>query len=282
MSASASEGGHRRRVCHDRSLTGDAGQDVPKVGNGPLDLGWLVSDFLPLPGCEATQLPVEDGSRPDLEEVVTGVGRGDTGRATSQTMDLTSEADPCSSAARKTTADSPELLRLMRRSALGDEAAFSQLYRQTAARVYGLVYQVVRDPAQSEEVTQEVFVDIWRTASRFDATRGSALSWLMTIARRRAVDRVRTAESSRRRDSSYHHLNRPQLHDHTAEAVEASLEAERVRAAMDALTLLQRQALELAYFAGHTYTEVAAMLDLPASTVKARIRDGLIRLRETL
>lgn len=175
-----------------------------------------------------------------------------------------------------------DLAGLLSRSARGDEAAFGLLYDQTAARVYGLVHRIVRDQAQSEEVTQEVYVDIWRTSSRFDVTRGSARSWLMTIAHRRAVDRVRSAESSRHRDHSYHHLNRRQSYDQTVEAVEASSELEAVRAAMDALTPLQRQALELAYFAGNTYTEVALLLGLPVSTAKTRIRDGLIRLRDTL
>lgn len=205
------------------------------------------------------------------------------GRAyASQATGPTDAVDLRPGTARKTRADPQELVRLLSRSAGGDDAAFALLYDQTAARVYGLVHRVLRDPAQSEEVTQEVFVDVWRTASRFDATRGRPLSWLMTIAHRRAVDRVRTAESSRRRDNSYHHLSRPFSHDQTAEAVAASLEAEAVRAAMDALTPLQRQALELCYFAGHTYTEAAVLLGLPLSTVKTRIRDGLIRLRNAL
>jgi RNA polymerase sigma-70 factor (ECF subfamily) len=172
-----------------------------------------------------------------------------------------------------------ELLRL---SARGDEAAFARLYDLTAARVFGLAVRIVRDPAQSEEVAQEAFLDIWRTASRFDAARGSAIAWMLTIVHRKAVDRVRSAEASSRRDATYHQQNQPVAHDATAEAAHASLEARRVRGALAALTEVQREAEELAYFGGYTHTEVATMLDLPVGTAKTRIRDGLIRLRDTM
>jgi len=172
-----------------------------------------------------------------------------------------------------------ELLRL---SARGDEAAFAQLYDATSARVYGLAVRIVRDPAQAEEVSQESFLDIWRTASRFDPDRGSAIAWMLTIVHRKAVDRVRSAEASSRRESTYHQQNQPVAHDATAEAAQASLEARRVRGALAALTAVQRQAVELAYFGGYTHTEVATMLDLPVGTAKTRIRDGLIRLRDTM
>ncbi|RYE73809.1 MAG: sigma-70 family RNA polymerase sigma factor [Myxococcales bacterium] len=171
---------------------------------------------------------------------------------------------------------------LLRKSALGDESSFAQLYDSTSARVHGLVLRVVRDRAQAEEVTQEVYLQVWRTASRYDESRGSALSWLMTLAHRRAVDRVRSAEASSRNETSYHHADRTPEHDSTAEAAESSLEATRVRHAMEHLTEVQRQALQLAYFGGYTHTEVATMLDLPVGTAKTRIRDGLIRLRDTM
>lgn len=176
----------------------------------------------------------------------------------------------------------PELAELLRSSARGDESAFAALYDATSARVYGLVLRLVRDPAQSEEVTQEVYLDVWRTASRFDAQRGSALSWLLTIAHRKAVDRVRSAEASRGRDTSYHQQNQSVEHDSTADAAHASFEATRVRAALDQLTAAQREAISLAYFGGYTHAEVATMLDLPVGTAKTRIRDGLIRLRDTM
>ena len=140
----------------------------------------------------------------------------------------------------------------------------------------------MRDPAQAEEVAQEAFLDIWRTAARFDPARGSAIAWMLTIVHRKAVDRVRSAEASTRRDTTYHQQNQPVAHDATAEAAQASLEARRVRGALAALTEVQREAVELAYFGGYTHTEVATMLDLPVGTAKTRIRDGLIRLRDTM
>jgi len=176
----------------------------------------------------------------------------------------------------------PELAELLQRSARGDRSAFAALYDATAARVHGLALRVVRDPAQAEEVTQEAFLEIWRTASRYDVSRGSAVSWLLTIAHRKAVDRVRSAEASSRRESTYHHRNQTVDHDTTADAATASLEARRVRAALGALTDVQREAIELAYFGGYTHTEVATLLDLPVGTAKTRIRDGLIRLRDTI
>ncbi|WP_235734507.1 ECF RNA polymerase sigma factor SigK [Nocardioides alcanivorans] len=171
---------------------------------------------------------------------------------------------------------------MLHRSARGDEAAFAQLYDATAARLHGLVTRVVRDPAQSDEVTQEAYLEIWRTASRFDPRRGSALSWLMTIGHRRAVDRVRSAESSSRRDTTYARADHRVEHDSTEEAALAGLESRRVRAALTSLTTVQREAIELAYFGGYTHTEVASLLDLPVGTAKTRIRDGLIRLRDTM
>ncbi|RNL65223.1 sigma-70 family RNA polymerase sigma factor [Nocardioides marmoriginsengisoli] len=181
-----------------------------------------------------------------------------------------------------TGAPAPALADYLRRSARGDEEAFAALYDATSARVHGLVLRVVRDPAQSEEVTQEVFLQVWRTAARFDETKGSALAWLMTLAHRRAVDRVRAAEAVTRQDTSYHQTSRTVPHDSTAEAAEASMEARRVRSALSELTTVQREALELAYFGGYTHTEVATMLDLPVGTAKTRIRDGLIRLRDAM
>jgi RNA polymerase sigma-70 factor (ECF subfamily) len=176
----------------------------------------------------------------------------------------------------------PDLTELLRRSGRGDEAAFAQLYDATAKRAFGLAVRVVRDPSQSEEVTQEAFLEIWRTASRFDPDRGSAVSWILTLVHRKAVDRVRSAEASTRRDTAYHQGSSTIEHDSTAEAAQASMEARRVRQALDSLTEVQREALELAYFKGYTHTEVASMLDLPVGTAKTRIRDGLIRLRDTM
>lgn len=179
-------------------------------------------------------------------------------------------------------ASPPDLTALLKRAGRGDEGAFAELYDATAPRAFGLAVRVVRDPAQAEEVTQEAFLEAWRHAGRFDPAKGSATAWLMTLVHRKAVDRVRSAEASTRRDTTYHQHTRPVPHDTTAEAAQASLEAKRVRHALAALTAVQRQAVELAYLGGYTHTEVASMLDLPVGTAKTRIRDGLIRLRDTM
>jgi RNA polymerase sigma-70 factor (ECF subfamily) len=160
--------------------------------------------------------------------------------------------------------------------------AFADLYDAVAARVHGLVLRVVRDRAQSEEVTQEVFLEIWRTSARFDPALGSPLGWMLTIAHRKAVDRVRSAQAANDREDAYGSRTVDPAFDQTAEAVESLLEAQRVHRALDTLTDNQRGAVELAYFGGYTHTEVAALLDVPLGTAKTRIRDGLIRLRDTL
>lgn len=171
---------------------------------------------------------------------------------------------------------------LLARSARGDESAFSELYDLLAPRVHAVVLRVVRDPAMSEEVTQEVMVELWRLAPRFDPTRGSAAAWAATLAHRRAVDRVRSSQSTRDRDQRDVDRTPATPHDQVAEQVEDRLERERVRRALDSLTPIQRESIELAYFSGYTYREVASVLDVPEGTVKTRIRDGLIRIRDQL
>jgi len=177
---------------------------------------------------------------------------------------------------------SSELAELLKACSLGDEAAFARLYDATAARLFGLVLRTVRDRAQAEEVTQDAYLDIWRNSSRFDPDRGSPMSWLMTIGHRKAVDRVRSAEAARRRDTAYEAREQDAPFDQTVDEAHRNLDAQRVRRALDTLTQSQRGALELAYFGGYTHREVAVMLDLPLGTAKTRIRDGLIRLRDNL
>ncbi|HEX3296933.1 MAG TPA: ECF RNA polymerase sigma factor SigK [Nocardioides sp.] len=174
------------------------------------------------------------------------------------------------------------LAELLRRASRGDEGAFAEWYDATSARAFGLAVRVLRDPAQAEEVTQESYLECWRHAARFDSAKGSAISWLLTIVHRKAVDRVRSAESAGRRDVAYGQRERSVPHDETAEAAAASIEATRVRAALADLTAKQREAVELAFLGGYTHTEVASMLDLPIGTAKTRIRDGLIRLRDAM
>lgn len=175
-----------------------------------------------------------------------------------------------------------ELAELLQRSSRGDEAAFAQVYDATSSRAYGLALRVVRNPAQAEEVVQEAFLDAWRSSSRYEPSRGSALGWLLTIVHRKAVDRVRSAEAASQRDATYHRETQQVEHDQTAESAHASLEAQRVRGAVATLTAVQREAVELAFFGGYTHTEVATMLDVPVGTAKTRIRDGLIRLRDAM
>jgi len=178
--------------------------------------------------------------------------------------------------------DSPRLADLLRRSALGDESAFAEFYDATSARAYGLALRVVRNPAHAEEVTQEAYLDAWRSSTRFDPARGSAAGWLLTIVHRKAVDRVRSVEAASARDETWNRETTPTEHDLTAETAHASLDAARVRSAVATLTDVQRRAVELTYFGGYTHTEVATLLDVPLGTAKTRIRDGLIRLRDLM
>ena len=171
---------------------------------------------------------------------------------------------------------------LLGRAARGDQLAFSALYDATASHVFGTVLRVVRDPAQSEEVTQEVYVDVWRQAARFDAELGSARTWILTMAHRRAVDRVRRVEAATEREQKAASRTLTREYDEVVETVERSLEAERVRRCLDTLTDIQRESVTLAYYNGYTYPEVAQLLDSPLGTIKTRMRDGLVRLRDCL
>jgi RNA polymerase sigma-70 factor (ECF subfamily) len=170
----------------------------------------------------------------------------------------------------------------LKASSRGDASAFADLYDSVAPRIYGLVLRILRDSHQSEEVTQDVFLELWQTCSRFDPTRGSARAWMMTIAHHRAVDRVRSSEAGRRREAVDAECSHVTPFDQTAASAHAALEAQTVRAALSTLSRCQREALELAYFGGHSYSEVAQLLRIPPGTAKTRIRDGLIRLRDTL
>jgi RNA polymerase sigma-70 factor (ECF subfamily) len=175
-----------------------------------------------------------------------------------------------------------DLGRLMSRVAEGDQQAFAEVYDATSRTVFGIVLRVLRDRAQAEEVTQEVFVDAWRQAKRFDATRGSATSWLNTIAHRKAVDRVRSVERSTARDQQHFERETRLPEPDVSDLVVSRDEGRRVRDALRLLPEAQRTALELAYFDGRSQREVAEYLEVPLGTVKTRIRDAMKRLRTYL
>jgi RNA polymerase sigma-70 factor (ECF subfamily) len=174
------------------------------------------------------------------------------------------------------------LQNLLARVATGDRAAFSDLYDEVAPRVFGLVKRLLRDHSQSEEVTQEIFLEIWQSASRFDPNKGGATTWILTMAHRRAVDRVRASQSSRDRDVKIGIRDHETEYDNVSSTVEVRVEHERVEKAMARLTELQRQAIQLSYYGGYSNSEVAEILSVPIGTIKTRIRDGMIRLRDEM
>ncbi|MCJ1714551.1 sigma-70 family RNA polymerase sigma factor [Microbacterium sp. M1A1_1b] len=171
---------------------------------------------------------------------------------------------------------------LLLRVAQGDQQAFSELYDELAGRVLGLITRLLRDRAQSEEVAQEVFLEVWQQAAKFDTARGSASSWVLTMAHRRAVDRVRAAQSSRDRDTKIGIRDFESGFDQVSESVEIRIEHERVSRALGRLTEFQRQAVQLSYYGGYSHSEMAEMLGVPIGTVKTRLRDGMIRLRDEM
>ena len=170
---------------------------------------------------------------------------------------------------------------LLRRVARGDQTAFGQLYDLLAAATYGLALSVLRDPAQAREVTQEVFRQVWQDASRFDPAFGSAKAWVVTLAQRRAVERVRSAQASADRDAEAGVRNiTPD--DPLAGTGAVRFEQQRIRRCLDGLTELQRHAVTLAFYRGYTHREVGELLSVPLGTTTARLRDGLLQLRDCL
>lgn len=179
-------------------------------------------------------------------------------------------------------AENERLGELVQRAARGHEDAFAELYDLTSTRIYGVVLRVLRSPDHAAEVTQEVYVEIWRQSARYAPDKGSVIGWMTTMAHRRAVDRVRSVSSDVARDEKYALKSADREVDVVWDGVEQKLDVERVRKGLASLTAIQREALSLAYFGGYTQSQVAALLKLPLGTVKTRIRDGLIGLRDAL
>lgn len=179
-------------------------------------------------------------------------------------------------------AESSRLTELMSACSRGHEEAFSELYDLTSSRVYGIALRVVRSTDHAAEVTQEVFVEVWRQSARYSPDKGSVMAWMTTMAHRRAVDRVRAVTSEVVRDENYAATESDRGVDQVWDSVAQKFDVERVRKGMASLTAIQREALSLAYFGGYTQSQVASLLKLPLGTVKTRIRDGLIGLRDAL
>ncbi|MDQ0768524.1 RNA polymerase sigma-70 factor (ECF subfamily) [Pseudarthrobacter defluvii] len=166
--------------------------------------------------------------------------------------------------------------------ARGDQASFAEFYQLTSRRVFGMARRVLIDPELSEDTTQEVFLQVWQGASKFDPQAGSPLSWLMTISHRRAVDKVRSSQSATDREARYGASTQDIDHDTVSDEVGSRLEAEAVVRCLGTLTETQQESVRLAYYGGLTYREVAERLNAAVPTIKSRIRDGLIRLKTCL
>jgi len=175
-----------------------------------------------------------------------------------------------------------ELDLLINRVATADEEAFAKLYGLIAGPILGITTRVLRDHARSEEVAQEVLLEVWLKAPQFCEQGGKVMAWIVTMAHRRAIDRIRHEQASVDREGRAGQLDVQRPIDETVEATMARLEKQQVRNALNGLSDLQRQSIVLAYYHGYTYREVAEVLETPIGTVKSRMREGLLRLRECL
>ena len=184
--------------------------------------------------------------------------------------------------ARQRESEAVELAGLLEASAAGDTRAFAEFYNRTSARVYGMAVRVLRDSGYAEETAQEVYLQAWRGAATFDPAKGSAMSWMLTLAHRRAIDRVRSEQSGTARELTYEVRNYSDGFDEVSEEVGKRFEYAAVSNCLDTLTETQRRSVWIAYYGGRTYREVADELGVPLPTAKSRIRDGLIKLRECL
>jgi RNA polymerase sigma-70 factor, ECF subfamily len=217
--------------------------------------------------------PDSDGGEHSGSAVRFGASRG-------REPELSSGGKTGLSSGRETGA--AHLVELVTLCSRGHEEAFAELYDRTSQRIYGIILRVLRSPDHAAEVMQEVYVEVWRQSARYSRDKGSVIAWMTTMAHRRAVDRVRSVSSEVARDERYAFHGGDREIDQVWDGVEQRLDVERVRRGMASLTPIQREALTLAYFGGYTQSQVAQLLKLPLGTVKTRIRDGLIGLRDAL
>jgi len=172
---------------------------------------------------------------------------------------------------------------LVRQLLQRDMRAFEQLYDRYGRLVYGLVFRIVQQAGTAEEIVQDVFLQLWRNAARYDALRGPFLPWLLTMARNRALDNLRLkSERQRRREDQTEELPSICAVPQFEKELDQKRRASRIRELLTSLQPQQKRAIELAYFEGLTHTEIADTLQEPLGTVKSWIRNGLLRLREGL
>ena len=190
-------------------------------------------------------------------------------------------AAPFSRSRREHLAGCP-LATLLVEAQRGMEDAFAELYRLTWARLYATVLRVVRSPELAGEVTQEAYLEIWQKSGRFQEDKGSALGWMLMIARRRAVDRVRSVTRALALERRYIERQCALISIDNWDEVTARLDAPQIRRTLAALSHVQREALTLVYLEQRPVADVAELLGIPVATVKSRVRDGLIRLRALL
>lgn len=176
-----------------------------------------------------------------------------------------------------------ELITLVQQIARNDQLALATLYDATNRLAYGLILRVLGDASLAEEVLLDVYTQIWRQAANYDTGRGSPLAWLMTIARTRAIDRLRSGWQDRQRKEPLDLLHDRETGAASPEEMTVASERQKfVRAALSELTPEQREVIELAYYGGLSHSEIALKLNQPLGTVKTRTRLGMMKLRETL
>jgi RNA polymerase sigma-70 factor (ECF subfamily) len=172
---------------------------------------------------------------------------------------------------------------LIKRVADGDQSALTLLYDSTSRLVFGLVLRVVTDRSTAEEVLLDVYTQVWRQASTYDAKRGAPLAWLMTIARTRGIDRLRSGKHEHQNKESLDAIGEITATTASPEADTVSSERRQlVRTALDSLSVEQREVIELAYYSGLSHSEIALQLGQPLGTVKTRTRLGMMKLRDML